>query len=115
MLRCILRKSRKGSCKMSVSKDKKTNNWYFVISNRNGNPKQIKRRGFKTKREAEIAKNKMLYEINNGLYIEPTRMNMEELAQKWLKMKKREVQETTYTGYEFLINKHIRPYFGQFQ
>ncbi|QDP39368.1 site-specific integrase [Radiobacillus deserti] len=100
---------------MSVGKDKERNTWYYVINNKNGNPKQIRRRGFKTKREAEIAKNKMLYEINNGMYVEPTRMKMEELSQKWLKKKKRDVQETTFTGYKILVDKHIEPYFHQKQ
>lgn len=98
---------------MSVGKDRKRNTWYFVVSNRNGHPKQIRRRGFKTKREAEAAKTKMLYKINKGTFIGPAKMKMEELAEKWLRMKSRDIQETTYIGYEHLINKHIKPYFSQ--
>ncbi|RCW62971.1 tyrosine-type recombinase/integrase [Saliterribacillus persicus] len=98
---------------MSVRKDKERNTWYFVVSNRNGKPKQIKKRGFKTERDAQIAKNKVLYEINNGLYIEPTKMKVNELVENWLKRKKRNIQESTYTGYDHLIRKHIKPYFNE--
>ena len=94
-----------------IKKDVKRNTYYFVVSNRNGYPKQIKRSGFKTKREAVIAKNNMLYEINKGLYVHNSKMGMDELLQKWMKKKKREVQETTLSTYEVLVKKHISPYF----
>ncbi|BDG48341.1 Arm DNA-binding domain-containing protein [Parageobacillus sp. KH3-4] len=61
----------------SVKKDKKTGKYYFVIDigkdPLTGKRKQKKKRGFKTKKEAEKALAALLNELNEGTYIEPSK------------------------------------------
>lgn len=99
--------------KGSVKKD--GSSWYYVVTlgkKPSGKPNQKKKRGFKTKREANQALNEIIAQYNKGVYVEPSKMFYSDFLNQWLEDKKRNVQQSTYKSYVILVNKHISPKLG---
>lgn len=91
------------------------NSWYYVVTlgkKPNGKPNQIKKRGFKSQKEAQKALNEVIYEFQKGIYVQPSQMKYEELLDKWLENKKRTIQNSTFISYDVLVNTHIIPALG---
>lgn len=72
----------------SIKKDDKTNTYYFVIdlprdpvTNKR---RQKKRRGFKTKKEAQAAATALEYELQNGVYVQETKLSFKDFSEQWL-------------------------------
>lgn len=106
----------KGLVKGSVKEE--GSSWYYVVTlgkKPNGKPNQKKKRGFRTEKEAYKALNKVVYEYEAGLYVEPSKMLYRDLLKKWLEHKKRIVQTSTYIAYEIYVKKHIIPALGHYQ
>jgi integrase len=102
--------------KGSVKKEGST--WYYVVTlgrKNNGKPNQKKKRGFRTKKEAEKALQKLLYEYESGMYVEPSKILYVDFLEKWLKQKKTQVQTSTYMSIETNVIKHVIPALGQYQ
>jgi integrase len=100
---------------MAVIKDKKVqkNPWYFTIEvNENGKRKRIKRRGFKTKKEAEAAQRELLNELNKGLNLDASKTLYRDFMSDWLRDKKTKVKSRTLETYAGLVNNHILPALG---
>jgi len=100
---------------MAVTKDKnvKTNPWYFTIEHsENGDRKRIKRRGFKTKKEAEEAQRALLNELKNGLDLNASKTLYSEFMKDWLRDKKTTVKKGTLDIYTWLVNNYIFPTLG---
>ncbi|GIO09652.1 site-specific integrase [Brevibacillus reuszeri] len=103
---------------MPVYKDDnaKKNPWYFEINYSDGGKyKKKKRRGFKTKKEAEAAMTEMQNELNKGTYVEPSKMMYSSFMADWLKDKQTKVQRRTLETYSGLVNNHILPTLGQIE
>jgi integrase len=70
----------------SIKKD--GDSWYFVIDLPRdpvtGARKQKKRRGFKTKKEAQSAAAALLHELTRGTHVEETDMSFEAFSKLWL-------------------------------
>lgn len=82
------------------------------INPETGKPKRKTLYG-KTIEEVNKKKTQLLHELNIGQYFEPSEMSFGEWLDKWLKEFKRlEIEDTTYEGYEKLINLHIKPKIG---
>lgn len=79
-----------------------------------GKRKQKTKGGFKTKKEAQKALNEMIYQLDKGLYIQPSAMTVEEYAAVWLENKKLHLRATTAEQYENKIKKWIVPHLGNF-
>lgn len=89
--------------------------WYFVLTvgkKENGRPKQIKRRGFKTKQEALKALNELEHSINQGTYVEPSKILYKEFLERWLEDRQTRVKKQTLETYTWLVHKHIIPTLG---
>ena len=100
---------------MKGSVRKEGSSWYYVVTlgkKPNGKPNQKKKRGFKTKREANQALNEIIAQYNKGVYIEPSKMVYSEFLIQWLEDKQRSVQQSTYESYVILVKKHISPLLG---
>ncbi|MCY9764103.1 site-specific integrase [Paenibacillus alvei] len=100
---------------MTVFKDEslKKNQWYYVIEIReNGKRKRVKKRGFKTKKEAEKAENEAQNRYNNGLNINASNMPLKSLLDTWLQSKEYSIKKVTYNTYQSHIMNHITPYIG---
>lgn len=97
---------------MAVTKDKnvKTNPWYFTIEhNENGERKRIKRRGFKTKKDAEAAQRALLNELGQGLDLNASKTLYKDFMKDCIQDKKPKVKAGTLATYTSMVNKHILP------
>lgn len=98
----------------SGSVGKEASKWYYVIElgrDSNGKRRQKKKRGFKTKKEAQAALTKTLHELNTRTYIEPSTQKFGEYLEQWLEYKKTSVAESTYRTYFGNLKTHILPEF----
>ena len=72
--------------------------------------------GFRTRRDAERALSKMLEQINQGSYVEPSRMTLAEYLPRWLETARlRGLRATTLVGYEVMITRQLVPRIGALQ
>lgn len=64
------------------------NSWYYVVSNGKdpitNKPRQIKKRGFKTKEEAELAAMEIELQIKRGDYFQGENMKFQALYDEWI-------------------------------
>lgn len=101
---------------MPVIKDKKIkgdSKYYYVINTGAGkNRKRIKKRGFKTIKEATAAMVEAQDAINKGTYIEPSKDLYETFILNRLNDKKLKIKDSTWSTYESLIRIHIIPGLG---
>lgn len=88
---------------MSVYKDKERNTYYFITRI---NGKQVKRRGFKTKKEALLAEAQLEEEGNVEEII-----SFEFIADEYLKWYKTRRKESSYKKLNSVISVHLKPYF----
>ncbi|MCP3773750.1 tyrosine-type recombinase/integrase [Paenibacillus sp. MZ04-78.2] len=92
----------------SIKKDKNTGKYYYVVDvGKDGERKQKKKRGFATKKEAEIALAKLLTEVNDGTYLEPSKNTLVQLMEKWIESKKGNMTRLTVDSYKSYIVNHI--------
>ena len=103
----------------SVNKDNKTGKWFYILElgkDENGKRKQKKKRGFKTKREAQQALVAAENELINGTYvINPSNVKYREYSLEWYKTKKNTVGLHMQQLIQILLTKHILPKFGNME
>lgn len=100
---------------MKGSVKKEGSSWYYVVDlgkDEFGKRKRKKQRGFKTKKEAEQALAKVVNEVNNGTYVEPTKTLYSDFLNEWLENKRNSIKKQTYENYILLSNIHIIPSLG---
>ncbi|AOZ91643.1 site-specific integrase [Paenibacillus crassostreae] len=100
---------------MAINKDKniKSKPWYFTIEvPENGERKRKKFRGFKTKKEAEIAQRELLAELGKGLDLDASKTLYRDFMRDYLNDKKTSVKSSTLATYSALVNNHIIPALG---
>ncbi|MDR7074148.1 tyrosine-type recombinase/integrase [Fictibacillus barbaricus] len=100
---------------MRGSIKKNGNSWYYVLDlgkDEKGLRKQKKKRGFKTKKEAEKALVEAINAINKGTYIEPTKMTYKDYLEKWFNTKKNSIGTQSVVVYENCLRKRIKPKLG---
>ena len=101
--------SRTGSIKRSGS------TWGFVldIGRSNGRRQQVRKRGFRTKKDAQTALNDALAELQHGTYVRPRRITLESYLDDWLaSLAIAGRRPTTIAGYRRLIRLHVNPALG---
>ncbi|BBI30753.1 tyrosine-type recombinase/integrase [Cohnella abietis] len=89
--------------------------WEFVIpvgKNLDGSRKRITGGGFADKEKAEEAMVKKMYEINAGLFIEPSKETVFNFFSTWIAQKKSQLRTSTYSNYLGYFNNHIAPNLG---
>lgn len=100
---------------MKVHKDEKTGGFWFVISagkDEKGNRRQIKRRGFKTEKEAMREMRKIMQQLDDHTYVKSNNLKyVEFLEGEWLASKELKLRSVTFKTYKSNIKKHIAPYF----
>jgi integrase len=78
-----------------------------------GKRKQKKKRGFKTKKEAEKYLSEQLNAIDKGTYFEPSEMTLSEYLDYWLENHaKPNTSQRTLENYQYIIMQHIKPTLG---
>ena len=90
--------------------------WYVVIElgrDSGGRRRQKWHGGFRTRREAEAARAKLVNEINTGIYAVPSKLTVAEwITTCWLSSTKTQVKASTFDGYERILRLHVLPTLG---
>src|SRR5690606_14471822 len=98
---------------MAGSLRKEGSTWYYVLEHtENGKRKQIKRRGFKTKKEAKKALVEASNAINKGIYFEPSKMLYKDYLHEWMIDKQHSIGSQTVKANMSYINDHVIPSTG---
>ena len=98
---------------IAVYKDDKTGKWYFrvyVTDPITGVRLQRERKGFELKRDALEAEADFVSDFQ-ALKVSVTDFYITDLIDEYLIFLKKDVKATTYVGYEYQFDKHIRPFF----
>lgn len=103
-----------------TAKNKQGFTWAFTIDlgrdPNTGKRKQITRRGFKTKKEAEKVASQMEVEINNESFVNEKKTLFKDFVVEYMNViAKPSVKPSTYKGYESAINTRLIPKFGHFK
>ena len=99
----------------SIKKDGSTWNVVFDLGKDpiTGKRKQKRKRGFKTKKEAEKYLNEQLNSLDKGTYFEPSEMTLSDYLDYWLEnYAKLTTANKTYEGYSYIIRQHLKPSLG---
>ena len=93
-----------------------TTNWYVVVDrgrDRDGKRQQKWHGGFRTRREAEAARAKIVHETNTGTYVEPSSMTFGGwVRDHWLPTIETQVKPSTFDSYRRNLRLHVLPVFG---
>ena len=95
---------------------KETVNWYVVVDL--GRDLDDRRRqkwhgGFRTRRQAEVARAKIVNELHGGTYVGPTKLPLSEwVIDQWLPSVRTRVKPSTYDAYRRNITHHVLPQLG---
>lgn len=94
----------------SIQKRGKT--YQYTISHTvNGKPKPIRKGGFRTKKEAQIAAAEIESQMNKGILPHLTPVPIDQYFDRWFKLYKTNISVTTRKHYEYTSNA-IKEYFG---
>ena len=58
---------------------------------------------------------KIIEKLKNIVKKEDEKLNFKEIATEWLEQRKITIKESTYAKYSMIINKHLLPYFENFE
>ncbi|MEW9110731.1 MAG: site-specific integrase [Cytobacillus gottheilii] len=83
------------------------------INPENGNRQTTTRRGFKTKKEAQIAAAKLEQEIASGISIKNDNLTFHDVFNQWFSNHSKTIKLSTKKAIESKFNKHILPRFGK--
>lgn len=106
--------------RVHTTKDgRQTVNWYVIIDlprDSDGKRRQKWHGGFRTRKEAEAARAKIVHEFNSGTYVEPTSMTLEEWVRNhWLPTIETRVKPSTFDSYRRNMELHVLPQLGRKQ
>lgn len=90
--------------------------YYFVVDiGKDGERKQVKRRGFEKKGDAQKALTKILDEVNNDNYMKESQMTIDDLVEKWLNEKSidKSLTKITISNNRSYTKNHISPLLGK--
>ncbi len=98
---------------------RQTVNWYVVIElprDENGKRRQKWHGGFRTRKDAEAERAKLVHEMNTGTYVEPSAITLAEwVGQHWLPTIQTRVKPSTFDSYRRNLELHILPHLGSKQ
>jgi integrase len=103
--------------RVHVRKDGSESVLYYAVvelpRSSSGKRKQDQGSGYKRKKDAEAALNRRLQEIENGLFLEPSRLTVSAyLNDHWLPAVKTRVKESTWSSYRTLTRLYLEPTIG---
>jgi integrase len=89
--------------------------WTFVVDvdGVNGRRRQLRRRGFPTKKAAQAELTAVLNDVHRGSYVRPSRMTLGTyLTDRWLPARRADLRASTALGYTKLVASRILPALG---
>ncbi|MEM5008357.1 site-specific integrase [Priestia megaterium] len=91
--------------------------WMFKmdtgINPQTGKRKTTTRRGFKTKKEAQVAANKLEQELISGTTIDNLNLTFGDVFNQWFSNHSKTIKQSTKKSIESKFKKHILPRFGK--
>jgi integrase len=97
----------------SVRQDR--HGWYFVVNvpALDGKRKQVRRRGFETKKGAQAALTAMLGDLQRGTFVHPVRLTLGEYLGTWLTtLPAMGRRASTVESYRRVLERHVIPRLG---
>ena len=94
---------------------KKGDRYYIVVDIGDEKRKQKWLSGFDTRKEAENELPRILNDLNDGTYIEPSKKKYRDFIDDWHQNRKSKVSKNTFVTYKHMIDSHIKPHLGRFQ
>lgn len=94
---------------------KERTSWYVVVDLGvdHGGRRQKWHGSFRTRREAEVARAKLVDEVHSGTYVSPTRTTLSEWTiDSWLPMMATRIKPTTLYSYRRNLEIHVLPVLG---
>jgi integrase len=95
---------------------KERTSWYVVVDlgvDHGGRRRQKWHGSFRTRREAEVARAKLVDELHSGAYVSPTRTTLSEWAiDSWLPMMAARIKPSTLHSYRRNLEIHVLPVLG---
>jgi integrase len=93
--------------------------WYVVIDlprDTDGKRRQKWHGGYRTRREAEAARAKIVHDFNTGIYVEPSAITLTGWVRElWLPTVKSRVKPSTFDSYRRNLDLHVLPRLGSRQ
>ena len=93
-----------------------TIHWYVVVDvepGLDGRRRQKWHGGFRTRREAEVIRARLVNDLHNHRYVIPARLTLREwVHDSWLPMIQTRVKPTTFRGYRQGMEHHVLPVIG---
>lgn len=90
--------------------------WYVIVDlprdPTTGKRKQKWHSGYKSKREADQALGEILHSLNQGTYVEKSKVTVTKYMTDWLNDLRTSVRPSTHATYETLVRTHITPKIG---
>lgn len=101
----------------SINKNKQTGKWDFIFNSgidpMTGKRKQIRRRGFESKRNALEEMTKLRAEVLENEFQDLTKITYESYMEEWFQERKNTLQKTTFEIHSIYYRNFIKPKLGQ--
>ena len=100
-----------------VQKNKGSKHWYAIIERRDEATGKRVRKWITLKasgkRQAQIECAKIIAELENGMFVDPSKVTLAKFFEQWLDDIKSQVSQKTYERYAEIARKNIVPLLGQ--
>jgi hypothetical protein len=101
---------------MTGNVHKRGNPWYVTVEMPRdpvtGRRRQKTHSGFRTRKEAEAARVRILADMQRGEYVEPSKKTVGQFLDEWPKATRATVRHSTWATNTALIDKHVGPRLG---
>lgn len=101
---------------MSTPRKAGNGSWWFVVDlppGGDGKRRQAKRRGFRTKAEAQAALDELRVGVRRGTYVAPVRQTFGDfLTNDWLPAIRATIEPSTHASYSRYVRLHVVPALG---
>lgn len=106
--------SQRSSRRTNIRKRGNSYTYYLHVPDGRGGKRQISKGGYRTQREAELARSEALTAIQHGTYVKPERLTLGEfLVDEWLPSRLPPVnEESTWNSYRQKLELHVVPRIG---
>ena len=84
----------------------------YVGRDSTGTKRYVSRTVRGTRRDAERELSRLLVEVDEGRFVASPAMTLDDLLDRWLEVKRQHVEPSTWSNYEWIARKYIRPALG---
>ena len=99
--------------------EKRGNSWrlsvYLGKDPVTGKERRVRKTVRGSEKDAQKALRDLLHSIDEGTFVEPAKMTVEQYLEQWLETHKANVEPTTHDWYALVCRQHIAPHLGRMQ